>query len=463
MPSARLLPASDSPPRNAVTWFVLAIAIVCATMATAVPPLQAPDEPSHLSRAYLLAHGQWMLDAKPDGSTGGAIDDGLLTFMTAWRPLIRRPGERVTAEMRAKSALAQWSGTRSFRPFRATSLYAPVMYVPLSIGLRTGEALGLRVSTSYYIARTLMLGSVIAVLTAAFRMTRPPVGVLAVVALPMSLFQMSAPVIDGLAMALAALAASLFVRMLREPGRPARRLAVLLAAVTAIVVTGRPQALPLLMLAPLAWWVTRHAMILWTGIFAMATTAAWMTFAVATSHPLRPDDTPSLSTSEIVGGYLRDPASLVEVVANTVTAGNWLHVQGRSFMGVLGALDTPLPSGVYSVLALLLGVALVLSVSLRAVRAAPVATVGLACCGIGAAAAVLLTLLVFFTPHPAESIRGVQGRYFLIPALILAYSAADMRVRPIQPRHGSGLLVCWSMLVISASAALYALVARYYG
>ena len=463
MPSAGQLPVNDSPLWSAVTWFVVGIAIACAVMVAVVPPLQAPDEPSHLSRAYLLSHGQWMPDAKPDGRTGGEIDDGLLSFMAAWSPLIRRPGARVTSEMRAKSWEAQWSGTRSFRSFRATSLYAPAMYAPMAIGLRTGEALGLRVSTSYYLARALMLGSAVAVLLAAFRVTRPPVVVMAVVALPMSLFQMCAPVVDGLAMALSALAVSLFVRMLQERDRPVTRPAVLLAATTVVVVTCRPQALPLLMLAPLAWWLTRHAMALWTGMFAMATTAAWMTFAVATSHPLRPDDTPSLPTSEIIGGYLRDPASLLAIVANTVTAGNWLHAQYRSFIGVLGALDTPLPNAAYPVLALLLGVTLVLSLSWGAVRGARVATIGLVCCGIGAGTAVLLTLLVFFTPHPAESIRGVQGRYFLIPALILAYSTADMRVGPKQPRHDLGFLMCWAALAISASTALYALVARYYG
>jgi uncharacterized membrane protein len=80
----------------------------------------------------------------------------------------------------------------------------------------------------------------------------------------------------------------------------------------------------------------------------------------------------------------------------------------------------------------------------------------------GSAAAVLLTLLIFFTPHPAESIRGVQGRYFLIPALILAYSAADMRPAPVRSRQGLRDLVSWTVLVMSASTALYALSARYY-
>jgi uncharacterized membrane protein len=441
---------------------VLAIAIACAAIMVVSPPLQAPDEPSHLSRAYLLAHGQWMLDAKPDGRTGGEIDSGLLSFMSAWSPLIRKPGVKVTAEMRAKAAAARWMGTRSFRSFRATSLYAPIMYAPLAIGLRTGEVLGLPVSTSYYMARILMLASVCAVLLGAFHLARPPAGALAVLALPMSLFQMSAPVIDGLAMALSALAVSLFIRMLRERDRPARRLAVLLAVVTVIVVTGRPQAVPLLMLAPLAYWLTRHVIVLWTGILAIAVTAAWMTFAVTTSHPLRPDDAPSLSTSEIVSGYVRDPASLLEVVSNTVTAGPWILAQGRSFIGVLGALDTPLSSAAYSTLAVLLCAALAMSPSWRAVRSAPTATIGLACCGMGSAAAVLLTLLIFFTPHPAESIRGVQGRYFLIPALILAYSAADMRPAPVRSRQGLRDLVSWTVLVMSASTALYALSARYY-
>jgi hypothetical protein len=48
-----------------------------------IPPLQSPDEPAHLSRAYLLSKGEIFLGVS-DGVTGGKVDSGLLKYLDSF-------------------------------------------------------------------------------------------------------------------------------------------------------------------------------------------------------------------------------------------------------------------------------------------------------------------------------------------------------------------------------------------
>ena len=43
-------------------------------------------------------------------------------------------------------------------------------------------------------------------------------------------------------------------------------------------------------------------------------------------------------------------------------------------------------------------------------------------CAFGSLAIIFFAMLISWTPHPASLIDGVQGRYFLIPAMMFAYA-----------------------------------------
>ena len=47
---------------------------LAALVSAWVPPMQSPDEDQHLARAYLLAQGQWRLQAQQAGWTAAALD-----------------------------------------------------------------------------------------------------------------------------------------------------------------------------------------------------------------------------------------------------------------------------------------------------------------------------------------------------------------------------------------------------
>ena len=441
---------------------LLAISIAVIALGIAVPPLQAPDEPSHLSRSYMLAHGRPVLDARPDGSSGGQVDRGLIEFIAAWGPLIRQPSARVTPDMEAQAALAVWSGETSFRSFRATSLYSPLPYLPLAVALRVCEVAGLSVLHSYQVANAAIIACSLATLWCAFRLLRPNPAVIAVIVLPMSIFQIASPVIDGFCMCLTALAMAAFLRVVRDGDRAPPWSVPLMAVAAVVVATARPQVLPIVPLVPLCGWYGHRRLSIWTGACACAVTAAWMAFALATNHPVRPG-VPSHGTAEVVRAYLSDPASLVHVMAATFESPGWAVTQLRSFVGVLGALDTPLHPDAYPVLAALAVTCVIASLRLSILRTTPLAAMALLSVAAVSAALVLLMLLILFTPHPTATIRGTQGRYFLIPALVAAYATMCPPAEPARWAWRVGYIAMWGLVCASAAAAIAATCSRYYG
>jgi uncharacterized membrane protein len=77
--------------------------------------------------------------------------------------------------------------------------------------------------------------------------------------------------------------------------------------------------------------------------------------------------------------------------------------------------------------------------------------VSLVTCAIGSLAIIFFAMLISWTPHPATVIEGVQGRYFLIPAIMLAYALCHT----LRDQTGARALVALSLTVI---LGLYSLI-----
>ena len=61
-------------------------------------------------------------------------------------------------------------------------------------------------------------------------------------------------------------------------------------------------------------------------------------------------------------------------------------------------------------------------------------------------------LLVTWTPYPASTIEGIQGRYFIVPALAAAYALAPPQGTPKPARWP------WAGVAVFGAVALYALI-----
>jgi uncharacterized membrane protein len=104
------------------------------------------------------------------------------------------------------------------------SWYSPLGYVPQTVAVGAGRAVGLGVVGTLRLARLAVLGIFVVIVTVALRRSpRARWGLLAIAVLPMTLFEVSSSVSpDAITIALAILVVSSALRMCADPGRGLR-------------------------------------------------------------------------------------------------------------------------------------------------------------------------------------------------------------------------------------------------
>jgi uncharacterized membrane protein len=424
-----------------------------------VPPIQSPDEHAHIMRAYLISKGEFTLAAAPELGSGGHVDAALLTFIDAYLSTIARSAQTpLSEERRAEMEKLQWGGPERFFPLAGTGYYMPLVYAPHAAALLAGRVLGLTIADSYRLVRLASLMSCLGLLAAAWRVVRPPPLAIALLLLPMTLFQLLAPTLDGVTTCLAVLALSVFsVGVLQKKDWPGER-SWLLAASVALLATSRIQLLPLLGLPFFIAWTRRSRRDAFLGSAAVLASMAWVAYALANTVDLRVQR--GDSTGQLLAQYAADPVAFLRVVAASLADSELATLYTHSFIGVLGWLDTWLPLPAYPALWTGLGLCAVASVLGTNLRQAGLARTFLALAALACALLVFLALLVTWTPHPAATVAGVQGRYFVVPAIMLAYAIGATAPPRRLPRPTLALLA--AVAAVSLYALVATLLARYH-
>lgn len=429
---------------------VVIAALLAFIWSALIPPFKSPDEPDHLRRAYLLTQGQWLLYSQPcaeegyrckNGKTasGGELDRGLKDYL-AVRDRINAAQQTVNHRDEEQAEGFRWAHENAFDISPGTGYYFPLVYAPQAAGLALSKALGLRLETSYYVARFFSLSATFLVLALAFSIWTPQPITLALLLLPMTLYQVVSTSLDGFSTALAVLALSCFLRIM-DPARPGRGLALfsVMAASLFLVATSRAHMLPMLLVLYVAAWRLRNPGA-WVG--ALVVTAAvlgWMAVALPSSVDLRLERTHS--TGEILAHYLQSPSDLVGVFWRTFSDPGLMNSYFKSFIGQFFALF--LSPHVYVVIAAMLAAIHLSSLwkSPLELRSTVLARSTLLLIGIVSCFLGFLAMLLTWTPHPADTIEGVQGRYFLVPVMLILSAVGPWRVVSETTRKlGAGLL-----------------------
>lgn len=445
----------------------LATVLVLQWVGQRVPPLQSPDELSHMVRIASLVEGEWMHTTPPGANSGGHFDEALGALSRAYVPLIRERNPQVPAEHQEAARSQGWLHQTTFGEAPGSAAYTPFVYFPAALGLALGRALDWGVLDSYHLAR---LGSQVvcaALLGWAMLIWRPPALAWAVLLLPMSLFQMAAPVVDGLAHALTVWVLSVFMRLWQRPGEEVgwAWLGGWCAAIV-VLVTARLHMLPLLALPFAISWRHQDLRRPWAlaGAASASAVAGWVAWVMVSVVDKRLER--EQSTGWVLGYYLGNPDEVWAVLERTLTNEDRLGFLVDSFIGNLGWLDTRLPNEAYGVLAYALLCALVLSLP-WGLSGRPTALPRLLFIG-GALASVALSFLLMlltWNPFPTQMIEGVQGRYFIAPALVLAYGLSDFNPpqnhAAVSKFHGALVLLC--MAAVSLFYLGNTLLARYPG
>ncbi|MDO4231451.1 MAG: DUF2142 domain-containing protein [Lautropia sp.] len=415
---------------NIATWapgagWLLALAFTLGLLLSLlIPPLKSADEIDHLRRAYFLSQGQWLLHTQPcDGESGscrngttmsgGMLDSGLRDYILLNDP-VRRTQESALGEQ--GSDALQWRGDQVFDTAPGTGYYFPLVYAPQAAGLAIGKAAGLNIDNSYHLARLLAFASGMLVLMLAFFIHRPPVVVLALLLLPMSLFQAMSSSIDFIATALAVLGIACFMRVASQRQQSSLALAVLMAITIFLVGASRAHLASMVLLMFVAAWHARHR--LW-WILAIVTTVAilaWMAVAIPGVVDFRIER--SVTTGQAVAHYLRHPVELLQVLTNTFTDRALLAQYRATFLGVF--LDLRLQPLGYLALTVLLGLIALFSLAPPSQWKPLVpARITLIVCGFISALLAFLAMLITWTPVPTQVVQGVQGRYLLISVMMV--------------------------------------------
>lgn len=438
-PVRRAMPATTS--RGPLTrpvcigLFVLAFALALV-MARLIPAFQSPDEIMHLHRADMIANGQLLLEKPaPDarGHTGGYTDLHLIRF-AIWMATIA--GNRKTdvspAWLMDEASRHGWAHDRHFVDAVGTAYYLPLIYLPHAAGLAISRQMDWSMRASYEFTRGVVTLSVLALLAWAWQLLPPNVLVRALVLMPMSAFQILSPTIDGLCIAMTLVLGGLAIAQYQAQCQGStttptcRWRFAAIVGFTFVLVTSRTNLLPLLALPLLLLCQRFSGTRLAAFVLLCAASLGWTLFVLLTTMDARIER--SHTTLQIVQIYLEDPLYFLGLVGSTLADKDKGYMLIYSFVGVLGWLDTLIPKpamrGIWAVLAALALLATVYAgreerqyTPLRAVLTA---------CAVSSTLLAFFAIAVTWNDYPVPVISGVQGRYFIMPALLLALALGPL-------------------------------------
>lgn len=443
-------------------FFVASLFAIGTLISVCVPSFQSPDEFEHITRAYLLGKGDVVLSAPQGQSSGGLIDSGLARYMDGFTGLPFKPDRKLSSVELDESKKIQWSGQSEFRPALGMAYYFPGIYVVHMVGLKLGESLKWSIDTSYKLCRLLLLLTICFVLFYSFQLYPPPPIVLALLIIPMSLFQFASASLDGIATVLAIFIVSAFLKMMEDNDADNPKLFYALIVAWLLVASSRLQLFPLILLAAMLGYVKgRYRYFVVAGLSAIAV-IAWQVIVLKTVVDGRIPH--GVSSSEVLSFYLSNPLKLWAVLASTLADASILKGYLSSFFGLLGWLDTPFKGSEYKYLCIAMLFIALVSIDYQAIKKTNLCSRALLVVGaIGSLAITFLAMLVTWTPHPAVVIEGVQGRYFLIPLLMVGYALAGKNFSAIRAIPQRLILFCLLLLgVYSGAITIAVLIERYF-
>ncbi len=426
--------------------FLLVFLLGGAAFIAITPPGLNPDEPTHVFRAWQVAHGGFVSvesENQPhvrDGEVGGVVP-------TAWPALFAESHYQRGFEDPTTFRDLDWSKLASLHAsaddtgwvtFTNTAQYAPVAYVPQVVAIWVGEALDLPVLVTLELGRALGLLAVAGLLLAAARLT--PVGRLAFFAIgmfPSVVSQAASFSADGVTLGLCVLATAVVLRWSLRDGPLGwwrwLLLGVLFVGIALVKPTYAPLAVIVLAIPfrnPAARSWRAIASTAAVAVSAMVALLGWLRATSWISTGVNPLNDPAEQRAYVIGApFAFVKATLKSLVFDGPTG--LTDQKGEIWRGVFGSfswLRSPLPM-VFVILLVVVVVLAILTVepheraAVRALRGGVVWRVVVAAGAAAVIGAVCLALYIYYTPTKGLVLEGLQGRYFLpvLPAVVLLF------------------------------------------
>lgn len=443
-------------------WTLLIAGIFCMGifLSPLIPPFQSPDETDHIKRAFLLSQGQILTVAPPNSPSGGEISASLIEYMDQFNKLPFYSNRKIDLETQYKSTQIEWGDRKVFSPTNGISFYFPLIYAPHAIALWSGKTLGLSVSDTYQFTRLICLITSCLILVAAFSYWAPSLLTGALLILPMSLFQFSSASIDGVSTALAILSISIFLNAAHEKKASTSSTIFLLTFSLFIISSCRLQMLPCISFLFALYFYKKDRRYLLAGCIALLFSLIWIAFATKTTVDFRV--VRALSTPKILEFYIKNPLELLGVFTRTLSNAELIKSYFTSFIGVLGWLETSFPKFIYAIFGALLSLITLTTLTKPLKKIPSLENFLLVACSFASIGIIFLALLITWTDHPANMIMGVQGRYFLVPAVLVSYAISSRPNQAAATFNISGIILIASLFLFSGYETNKLLVQRYF-
>jgi len=394
------------------------------------PPFEAPDEPNHLYRAYLIAGGQLNAERRA-ADAGGVIPTSLVRTVDAVMDDIPfHPENKQDLEnVRKAFSFSLDPEDVQFVSFRDTAKYSVIPYVPQVLGVFLGKALGLPPIWLMYLGRFTNLLVAVLMISGAIRLTPLFKGGFFLIGLmPMSIYLLASLSPDTPTTSLAFVLIALVLRIAYHPGvrLNAANLIALLGVIALLAACKNAYFLLafLFFLIPVRKAASPGFYLL-AGLLAVTTSVlsflVWTRVAANVYVPFYRGGFESFSAAEQF--ILQHPLPYARMLVQNLL--DWALFYIHSFVGILGWLDTRLP--VFFVV-LYLGVLLAVAVFKSDKEVAVETWQRLIILAIVGGTVVLILTSQFFTwtRSNAWEINAVQGRYFIpiAPLIFLLLSNA---------------------------------------
>ncbi|MDW5500237.1 DUF2142 domain-containing protein [Pseudomonas lundensis] len=387
------------------------------------PPFSSPDEGNHLSRANGLLQGYFILKpVSADGSSGAAVDVSLDKMTNLFDSTLRESSKWTLEDSVNEMKALSWSDRFVLKGMPNVSFYTPTVYMPQALGFAIGKMMGLDLYSSYNLANAITFSVCLIMLLLAYGIYPIPAFSLVFLLMPMSLFQLFSPTIDGLSMSFTILAMSCFMKLVTDRGSKNYIWLSLLMALCIFSAAGSRANLLLMSFMPLwLFFKNRKRSDLLFFALTISMTFIWTIYSLINTHDGGVGRHPGYSNFELVSYYLKHPFTFASIFINTITDTSTLDFYFKSMVGVLGWLDAPVSNAAFYFFSVAIISSVLMAIFSRGGKGRDTS--------IFIVVLALLSLLLIFpallsqwSPFPTDNIIGVQGRYFIIPALILGYA-----------------------------------------
>jgi len=410
--------------------FVLLFIIFTLTSFTWIshikPPMSSPDETAHLARADALRNGNIFLFS-PDGklNSGGNIDKSMNYFSSQYEKALNTGKPESLNETKKEMQNLHWSGKKYFHSMANTAFYFPIIYVPQAVGIQIGHILNLNVYSTYKLTTSLTLLTVCLILLISWKLHPIPTPAIAVLLLPMSIYQIFSPTIDGLTFSLTILTMSLSKNLLsNEIKNHSTKKAVALFFVIFVLSSSRANLLPLLLLPLFIFLETRKKIYFFGFSITSLLVISWTVYSIKSVYD-NGIHHPGIEQIDVLKYYTFHPLEVFSILLNTLKDCHLFFFYIRSFIGVLGWLNIPISDFYIYFFGLILCAVFFLNISaFQSYKKIKVA-IFITLLSFSIIILTFCALLVQWSTFPALKVDGVQGRYFIIPFIIIGYAIMD--------------------------------------